>query len=615
MLLSGSVYANKPIVLTDSLEELCVAREFVEYLEDTSREMVLQDVLKLADTSRGFIPSTAQDLINDNTGSAYWLKFRIHNASKTYKPFRIELFDFDIGEISFYYPDTNGVYVEQKAGFNFPFSFRQIGHKNISFIVPSHLKQSDLVFMRFSSRKHNVLEPMIRSYDRTINYSLKEYILFGVFYGLLLLMIFYNLLYFISLRKGYYFYYVLYGFGTLFYLMSKNGTGFQYLWSDFPIINNYTGETGLFIATLSMLLFTNSFLGLKHKAKKLYNVVILGLLLRIGIYGIQLLNPYYYLYELIDVVYIQVVFFVSIKLFKRSIPSAKWLVIAFSLLNASFLISLMEQATVIPSGIFTVYSVHLGIILQFVFLSIGIAETIKEAYKEKNEAQVNLIVQYQHNAELKEKVNKELEQKVRERTFELDQANDELKKRAEENMKMSVALDLANNELKKYISTFARSSVTKSHLNFDEFKKAYPDESSCIRYLKDLKEGYGFLCIKCGNDRSIKGKAKFDVRCSKCNYNESLTAHTIFHRTKFPLQKAFYMLYLVSQKNGKITAVELSRVLELQTATCQNFKSKILKRLHDLKRSGHKDHSWDSIIMDRKTQSVNNDETREEVVG
>lgn len=597
----SSAFAVQPIMLTDTLEELCIAREYVEYLEDPGGKMTIDDILKLGNSSNQFIPSTSQDLINQNIKSAYWLRFEIEDKSRFFKPFRIELFDFNIDEISFYYADTNGVYKEHKAGFGLPFSFREINHKNVSFRMPSHLQGRHVMYMRFHSNKRNVLEPMVRSYDQTINYALNEYILFGIFYGLLLLVILYNLIYFISLRKAYYIYYVLYGCGVFIYLLSMNGIGFQFLWSNIPWINKYTGETGLTIATLSMLLFINSFLELRTNAKKLYLLLAIGFLVRIFIYGFQLSFPHFYLFEIFDLVYFQAIFLMILKLHRTNVPSTKLLMIAYWFPNFSLLITLLEQVSMIHSTILTVYSVNLGIILQMVFLSIAIAEKIKEVYKEKNKAQEELIAQYHQNKILKEKVNRELEEKVRERTLELKKANQELNKRAEESHKMSIALDLANYELKKYINAFAISTVTKTYLDFEDFKKAYPDELACTLYLRDLKEQKGFVCIKCGNDKSIKGKAKFDMRCSKCNYNESLTANTIFHRIKFPLQKAFYMLYLVVQKNGEISAVDLAGKLELQKMTCQNFKNKILSRQKILRKNNKsKEITWEYLIMDAK---------------
>ena len=588
-----AVFAVKPAVLTNSLHELCLAREYVDFLEDPTQQLTLDDVKNSDAISSQFIPSKAEDLINSNTKSAYWLRFKLQQKSSS--SFRIELFDYNIDDFCIYYPTKSGEYITKQAGFAYPFEKREINHKNLSFQIPPSI-DSSYTYIRFLSGKKNVLEPMIRSYDQTINYAINEYIFFGLVYGLLLLIVLYNFIYFIVLKKDYYFYFILYGTGILIYIMGYDGTGFQYLWSNYPQINDYVGEFSLTISTVSLLLFTNSFLDLKEKNKSYSLYIKIGIFSRIGLFITQLFFTNYQFLESFDLIYIAVLLGISIKLYlKNNTQSAKWLVLGFSILNLSFIITTLERTSIIPSSIFSVYASNFGIVSQFLLLSIGIAETVKQAYKEKTIAQEKLIIQLWKNERLSEKVNRELEQKVKERTTELANSNELLKKKDEENIRMNIALDVANSQLKKNITSFAKSSITKDYLSFEEFQKAYPDEISCHRYLRELKDQKRFECIKCSNTKTIKGKEKFDVRCSKCNYNESVTANTIFHRTKLPLQTSFYMLYIITQKKESITALELSKKLNLQTNTCQTFKRKVLERLRLQKNK--KDASWENIII------------------
>lgn len=601
LVLRNPIFASDTIQLADHMEEFSVTRKFVEYFEDNTSNMSFGTIKNTIDPLNKFKISTKADLVNTNKSSAYWLKFILVNRGSNQGQFIIEMFDFDIDEISLYFPDSMGVYKEYKAGFKSPFSFRKIGHKNVSFPLPFKSTKPVTVYMRFKSQKLNVLEPMIRSYHKYINYGLNEYILLGIFYGLLLLIILYNLLYFIILQKYYYLYYVIYASAVLLHLLGKNGTGFQYLWNSTPWLNDYIPSIGLCIASLSMLVFFIDFFELKQKNFEIYKVLCLMLFLRIAYFVVQVLNPRFQYHDLIDIVYFQIVFFFGTKLYRSGLKSTKWFIVAYSILNCACIIKLLEHNTFIPSNIFTVYVVNIGVTLQFIFLSIGIAETVRQIYKDNNEAQGNLIVQYRQNEILKEKVNRELEEKVKERTKELQKAKLELEKRAEENQQMNLALDLANNKLQKYINTFAKDVVMNTHVDFEAFKKAYPDDLACMRYLHELKEKSGFCCKKCGQNKAIKGKATFDIRCAKCNYNESLTAHTIFHKTKFALQKAYYMLYLVSQTKTDISATELSKILELQKATCQNFKNKILERMaENSKKSKLKTMRWDYLILDHE---------------
>jgi hypothetical protein len=54
---------------------------------------------------------------------------------------------------------------------------------------------------------------------------------------------------------------------------------------------------------------------------------------------------------------------------------------------------------------------------------------------------------------------------------------------------------------------------------------------------------------------------------------------TLFHKVKFDLLKAFYIVYFVSTNKKGITSTELSRKLNLRQKTCWGFKRKVMKAM------------------------------------
>lgn len=88
-----------------------------------------------------------------------------------------------------------------------------------------------------------------------------------------------------------------------------------------------------------------------------------------------------------------------------------------------------------------------------------------------------------------------------------------------------------------------------------------------------------FKCRKCGHKRSCADKAKLSRQCTSCRYVESPTAQTLFHRIRFDLLKAFYIVYFVSTNKKGITSTELSRKLNLRQKTCWSFKRKVMKAM------------------------------------
>ncbi len=405
-----TAYCSQIIELTDNTKEIWVSRNYVDYLVDESNSLTIQDVI---DTDTSEYNLLNKDLVNEKPESHYWIHFKIKSLAKA-QSFRLELYDFDIDEIEFYsINDDNNITVE-KLGYRYPFSSRVIEHKNPGFNISIPENQTRQYFMKFKSSRKNLFKPVIKSYETTLDYGLKEYILIGIFCGLLLLMIFYNLLYFIILRANHYLYYVLYASCMLIYLMIRNGTAFQYLWPNMPFLNPYMDDITLYLGTISMLLFTIFFLDLKHTEKRLRQVLLFAVVARSAFFIYGIFSNYNFQWIVVDVLFAQLAFGVGIKLYRDKVKSARWFVIAFTILNIAFIITTLENIGIIDSNVLSVYSLNIGIVLQFVFLSISIAESVKETYKQKNKAQAELL-------SFQEKINEQLEGKVKRRTVELEQ--------------------------------------------------------------------------------------------------------------------------------------------------------------------------------------------------
>lgn len=93
-----------------------------------------------------------------------------------------------------------------------------------------------------------------------------------------------------------------------------------------------------------------------------------------------------------------------------------------------------------------------------------------------------------------------------------------------------------------------------------EFEKRFSSEQECRKYLFELRRDQGFKCSKCLNIKLWPTKRGL-YRCSRCSYELSITAGTIFQDTKKPLLLWFRaMWYVTNQKHG-ISAVGLQRSL------------------------------------------------------
>jgi len=226
----------------------------------------------------------------------------------------------------------------------------------------------------------------------------------------MLLMLLYNFIYFILLRASHFLYYVLYGFCMFLYLNTTNGIGFQFFWSNHPEINPFLRGLALSFSIVFLLLFSRSYLELESRNKKANALTKWAIYLKLFICIVQEFVSYPVLFTWIDFLFFQFVFCLWLFLFKPDYSKIKWHLASFAALNIGVFISSCEYYEWIGSSVFTVYALNMGVILQFIFLSIGLAESIRDNYVEKNKALTELLLIREKNeslrlTELKQQMN------------------------------------------------------------------------------------------------------------------------------------------------------------------------------------------------------------------
>ena len=123
----------------------------------------------------------------------------------------------------------------------------------------------------------------------------------------------------------------------------------------------------------------------------------------------------------------------------------------------------------------------------------------------------------------------------------------------------------------------------ENDLTLFDFQNSFSTENDCLEYLANDKWKDGYVCKKCSNTSYCKGIKDLDRQCTKCRYLESPTAGTLFHKIKFPLVKAFHIVYFISTNKKGITSTELSRTLGLKQKVCWLFKRKVMKAMDSSK--------------------------------
>jgi transposase-like protein len=98
--------------------------------------------------------------------------------------------------------------------------------------------------------------------------------------------------------------------------------------------------------------------------------------------------------------------------------------------------------------------------------------------------------------------------------------------------------------------------------SYAELLAWFPDDEACLDYLDWLRWPEGWRCPACGCERGWR-LASGRRECALCGRQASVTAGTIFHRTRTPLTVWFAAAWQVTSQKHGVSALGLQRVLGL----------------------------------------------------
>lgn len=246
----------------------------------------------------------------------------------------------------------------------------------------------------------------------------------GAFFGAMLVMMLYNASLFIFTRDRSYISYCWYLASAAFYVASEYGYGPYFLWSDWQWFAQRSNFLSVSLAFLAAGLFERQFLNLKGEGGwvlRLSNLVIAYWSVAALV---SVVNPWAMGYLYIEhggfitcVLALSIAFLVWL----RGNASAGFFLVAWSGLVATTLCLTLAMAGLIPMSSYVRSAQLMGFVLEFLLLSIALADRINREKASRLRAQKALLV-------AQEQANALLEDRVASRTHQLEQANQELRR-------------------------------------------------------------------------------------------------------------------------------------------------------------------------------------------
>lgn len=393
LLVGSSLSADDKIRVSKDIERLPLGKA-VYYLEDPERKLTFEDITK-PDVGSKFIKSDKDSLDFGQLNYNYWFRLSFENDTPESVSKLIEINYSNIDIVQFYKPNLDGTYSKEESGMLFPFSARSFKNRNFVYQIDLQPGQQKTYYlMTWTSGGLNIPltlwdKETFSQYNADVQHGL------GLYYGVMIVMILYNIFIFFSVRDVSYFYYVCYILGFLGIQMVLTGHGFQYLWPTFPFLqrNFYVVFTGICMA--SVLLFTKRFLNTKENVPKWLDKSMKALIVAHGLIILTpLVLPPEITVKLALVLTLPVLIFIptaTVISFLKKFRPARYFLLAFTVLTISGTVVVLRFINVLGSTFLTEYGLYLGSTMEVILLSIALADRINIMKKEKEEAQARTL--------------------------------------------------------------------------------------------------------------------------------------------------------------------------------------------------------------------------------
>lgn len=256
------------------------------------------------------------------------------------------------------------------------------------------------------------LEPTVVPFAELAARQMETWHANGIYGGIMLAVVLYNLFLFLALRQRLYLYYVLYATCFGFIWLIRAGVGLHFLWPEQPIWNAVSGFYFILAAVIAGNGFSTNFLNIKQHAPKLVwafrassaGALASGILALLGFWGLgervlavtALLTCLLYLLA-------------GVWVRRQGVAIATFYLAATGLVALGTLVYILAFLELLPKNSFTVNSAQVGSAAEMVLLAFSLGNRIRELEEEKRRAESGYV--------------KRLEQEVQERTGHLELAN------------------------------------------------------------------------------------------------------------------------------------------------------------------------------------------------
>ena len=369
---------DNPLVL-DNQQEKYVLDQHLEIFRDESRNATIDGILN-GEFEKAFLPNDDETPNFGFQTVPYWVRFQVKNNSDLSGwVLTLNFINMQFMDVYFIPPDS-GAYTLKPGGIQRPFEDRDYPINYHAFDVYLPPGSDQLIIIRFENQAAMTLPLTLWSADAFSRQTFSNQFVYGLFYGILGIMFFYNLGLWFFVRDRNYLYLSSFIFWMFIILFFYDGMAAKYIQMNFDRLSGKMVVVGIGFAMFFIFKFVNNVLDIKLRSP-LFQKVRRAIEASFLVYAVvAMLLPYTLSARIgmVSVIFLFVcILIISIYLSLQHRRSAYFLLISLIVIMIGNISISLTRLGYLPSTPLTEYTLRAGLVWMVVFWSITLADKIK----------------------------------------------------------------------------------------------------------------------------------------------------------------------------------------------------------------------------------------------
>jgi len=353
---------------------------YLSYFEDISAQLSFEEI-----KDKRFLSAKTKVASFGFTSSVYWFKvsLKTNEDARLYKWWLSVSYPL-LDQVDVYTCDENNNFLSlRKGGKLRPFSERELSDRNFLFQLNPKINQN--LYIRVQTDSAIQVPLQVLSSEELFKESQFSWMISGVYYGIFLLIFFYNIIAFIYTPTKKYFNYIMFILTFIIYQLSLDGLGMQFIWSDWDWMVRHGNGTMMGMMIFFLVQFSRDFLVTAKHVPRL-NKLLFGIaLVMLIVMVVATFRPYRDVILFIagtSVLLPLLLMFSAIVAYKQKFYPARFYIVGWGAFLIGSVLFAMNKFAWIDGYSFLAYAQQLGSALEMIFLSWALADLQKQSEHE-----------------------------------------------------------------------------------------------------------------------------------------------------------------------------------------------------------------------------------------